>query len=400
LPLATSHEPLETVRTPLLGVIARRIRQHGPLTAAEYIDLALYHEEHGYYATASQRSGRSGDFFTSVDLGPVFGELLANQFADMWERLAPAGQAPDGPDMAPWFDLCEAAAGNGRLSRDILAHLSARHPAVYRSTRLHLVERGAGARAAQVSTLGRHAGLLVTSGPGLPAGLTGVLFANELLDALPPHAVVMREDGLREVFVDVKGSRLVTREGAPSTARLAAYLEAVGARLQPGARAEVNLAAADWIQGAAGALHRGFLLLFDYGHEAPQLYGPGHATGTLTTYRRHVSEAPGDGPAWLREPGARDITSHVDLTGVRLAAEAAGLATLGVLDQTYFLLALGLGEGPVAQAPDSPEAARRRLALKTLLMPGGLGSTLKVLVFGKGAGRPALKGLSLGTRLT
>jgi len=388
------------VRTPLLGVISRRIRQHGPITVAEYVRLALYHEEYGYYTASAQRSGRSGDFFTSVDLGPVFGELLATQFAEMRQGLLSAEDPPPRPEPDPWFDLCEAAAGNGRLSRDVLTHLAARYPAVYRSTRLHLVEPSAGARAAQVSTLGPHAPLLTSSGPGLPVALKGVIFANELLDALPPHAVVMRDDGLREVFVDVEGSRLVAREGQPSTPRLTAYLESVGARLETGARAEVNLAAADWVADAARALQRGFLLLIDYGHEARRLYGPAHAAGTLTTYRRHVSEAFGDGPAWLLEPGTRDITSHVDLTGVRLAAEAAGLTTLGILDQTYFLLALGLGEASESPAADSPEAGRRRLALKTLLMPGGLGSTLKVLVFGKAVGRPPLKGLSLGTRLT
>jgi SAM-dependent MidA family methyltransferase len=161
----------------------------------------------------------------------------------------------------------------------------------------------------------------------------------------------------------------------------------------------VNLAATAWIRRAARSLERGFLLLIDYGHEAHRLYGRGHAGGTLTTYRRHVSEAPDESPAWLLEPGARDITSHVDLTGARLAAEGAGLTTLGVLDQGYFLLALSL-DSPFEPGQDSASAGRRRLALKTLLLPGGLGSTMKVLVFGRAVGRPALKGLALGARLT
>jgi len=392
------HPFLNSVRTPLHGVISRKIHQQGPLTVAEYVDLALYHEEHGYYASAARRSGRAGDFFTSVDLGPVFGELLATQFAEMRELLLPF--ARDASPDTPRFDLCEAAAGSGRLARDVLEQLSSRYPAVYASTRLHLVETSAAARAAQEATLGRHAGSLATSWPELPGGLSGVIFANELLDALPPHAVVMREDGLREIYVDVAGGRLVTREGALSTPRLAEYLERVGARLEAGARAEVNLAAADWVRDAARSLDRGFLVLVDYGHEARHLYGPGHATGTLTTYRRHVTEAPGDGPGWLEEPGLRDITSHVDLTGVTLAAEAAGFSTLGVLDQGYFLLALSLDARFEAARAEPAEATRRRLALKTLLLPGGLGSTMKVLVFAKQVGRPSLKGLALGTRLT
>ena len=388
------------MRNPLLAVISRRIRRNAPITVAEYVELALYHEEFGYYASAAQRSGGAGDFFTSVDLGPVFGELLAVQFAEMCDRLLSPGLVEGSRDAG--FDVVEAAAGNGRLSRDVLEHLAACFPAVYERVRLHLVERSPGARAAQAPTLGRHARRLAMSGPHVPPHVQGVMFANELLDALPPHVVVMREDGLRELFVDVEGGRLATREGTPSTPELAAYLETVGARLEPGCRAEVNLAATRWIAEAARCIDRGFLLLVDYGHEARELYSTAHAAGTLTTYRRHVSESPDAGPAWLADPGGRDITSHVDLTGARLAAEAAGLTTLGILDQTYFLLALGLHPDAGKQAPESSpaDASRRRLALKTLLLPGGLGSTQKVMIFGKNVGRPTLQGLSLGTRLT
>ncbi len=246
----------------------------------------------------------------------------------------------------------------------------------------------------------RHSSVCASSSPDLPEAVAGVIYANELIDAVPPHLVVMRERGLREVYVAADGGRLVTREGPPSSPRLAEYLDAVGARLEPGWFGEVNLAAADWIRRAGQRLERGFLIIIDYGHDAATLYSPSHATGTLTTYRRHAAERREEGPGWLLEPGDRDITSHVDFTGIAVAGRDAGLRLLGVVDQAYFLLALGLAERLADDDSGSPRARARRLALKTLVMPGGLGSTFKVMVFAKSVDGPPLRGLSFSGRLT
>lgn len=375
--------------SPLLPLIVDRIRAGGPITVADYVALALYHPQHGYYTSAAQRSGRAGDFFTSVDVGPVFGELLGVQLAEMWRVLGSPAE----------FDLVEAAAGNGRLSRDILDAASRHEPAFLSAIRLHLVEESPQARADQRSVLGVHRGRLAGSGPDVPKEIAGALVANELLDALPPHLVVMREEGLREVFVDQANRRLVTVEGPPSSPKLAEYLEEVGARLQPGWFAEVNLAAADWVRHAARRLRRGFLLLIDYGHEARELYSATHAAGTLTSFRSHAEESREAGPGWLADPGRRDLTSHVDLSGIRHAAESAGLTTIGLVDQTYFLLGLGLEERLADHEGNPADDLRRRLALKTLLLPGGMGSTYKVMIFGRDVGIPRLRGLSAG-RLT
>jgi SAM-dependent MidA family methyltransferase len=383
--------------TPLL---LQRIRDHGPLTVAEFVETALYHETLGYYARAGQRSGREGDFFTNVDLGPLFGELLASQFAEMQEALSGiAASGRPGPDPRR-FDLVEAAAGNGRLARDVLDAAERHHPPFYRAVRLHLAERSVQARTAHETVLGRHASVLATSAADVPEAVAGVIYANELLDAMPPHVVVMRERGLREVYVDADGGRLVTREGPPSSPRLAEYLESVGGRLEPGWFAEVNLAAADWIRCAGRCLVRGFLVIIDYGRDAATLYSASHATGTLTTYRGHAAERREEGPGWLQEPGERDITSHVNLTAIALAASDAGLRLLGTVDQAYFLLGLGLAERLADDDSGSPRALARRLALKTLVMPGGLGSTLKVMVFAKSVDVPPLRGLSFGGRVT
>jgi SAM-dependent MidA family methyltransferase len=365
--------------------IADLIRERGPVTVAAFMDLALYHPQLGYYARAGQRSGRAGDFFTSVDVGALFGELLEIQIAEMAGLL---GRAP--------FDLVEAGAGNGRLAADVLRAARRHHPQLYNSLRLHLVEASAAARSAQASSLGEVAERLVSSSDRLPEALDGVLFANELLDALPVHQVVMREDGLREVYVAMSSRGLQTIEGPLSTPALAEYLRQNDVRLESGWLAEINLRAVGWLREATASLTRGFMILIDYGHEARDLYSLTHATGTLTAFRRHTTaaETAPERPEWLHRPGEQDITAHVDFTTARRIVESAGWSVLGFLDQTYFLL--GLASDEVL----SRLTFKQRLALKTLVAPGGLGSTLKVLIAGKQVGAPALKGCSYRVRVT
>ena len=377
-------------------LILDRIRTHGPLTVADFMAIALYHPWAGYYSSVAHRTGRAGDFITSVDVGPLFGALLCQQFAEMWRMLRAADPATE------HFDLVEAAAANGQLARDVLDAAETTDPEFYGAIQLHLVEASPAGRAMHVETLGRHAGKMTSSSATLPGAAHGVVFANELLDALPVHAVVMTSDGLRECYVDAQDSRLVERVGPLSNPGIERHLASIGARLAPGWRGEVNLAAVSWLTRARALLHRGFLVLIDYGHPAAELYSATHATGTLASYVSHVVEERRDPhtPPWLVQPGHRDITSHVDLTTVRTVVEGLGCRTLGILDQTYFLLALA---GDVLGPPDATAAAwdtKTRMALKTLVMPGGLGSTHKVMIFGADVGEPALAGLSGPSRLT
>jgi SAM-dependent MidA family methyltransferase len=382
----------------LRRLIVDRIRRDGPMTWAEYMEWSLYHPVLGYYATAPRRSGRAGDFVTSVDAGPLFGALLADQFADMWRASAASGAA--GADRPAPFDLVEAGAADGRLARDVL-DAAASHPNFYHAIRLTLVERGHAGRAVHGATLGPHAGRLAASLPDLPGSIEGILYANELLDAMPVHVLAMTRQGLREVFVDEREGRLIERVGGLSDPALGERLDGAAERLQPGWRVEVGVAARSWVQQAARRIRRGFMLLIDYGHEARDLYSATCARGTLASFKRHrTSGAVAGQPLPLNEPGEHDLTAHVNLTDVRLAAEAEGLTTLGILDQTYFLLGLGLGERLAGEYGGGLDTLKHRLALKTLIMPGGLGSTHKVLIFARGVGRPALRGCSGASRLT
>lgn len=366
---------------PLLPLLLSQIRSRGPLTVAEFMELALYHPEFGYYCRAEQRSGTHGDFYTSVDVGPLFGATIAAQLAEMWDILQARG--------ARAFDVVEAGAGNGRLAADVLDAAASAHPAMYAHLRLTLVERSAAARRAQAERLAPHAPRVVAMRDTLPDGITGVIYANELLDALPVHVVTRTESGWQEVAVGERDGALEEVAVPVSGPAVTEALSRVHGSARPGDRIELGLAAADWIRAAGAALREGFLLLFDYGRDtrtaAPR--------GTLTTYRAHRSRP----EAWLEDPGGQDLTVHVDLDAVRRAAADAGLTTSGIVDQTYFLLALGLADR--LETGHDRRAVMQRLAARTLMMPGGLGSTMKAMVFAKDVGTPALTGLASG-RLT
>jgi SAM-dependent MidA family methyltransferase len=363
-------------------ILLERIRERGAITVAEFMDTALYHPEHGYYATAPRRSGRAGDFYTSVDVGPMFGEMIAVQLAEMIESLA---GSEDG-----WTDLVEAGAADGSLMRDILDTLVRDFPSVYARVRVTLVERSALARQAQIETLAAHRDRVASSGHELPRRISGVILANELLDALPVHVIQLGEHEPREIYVTERDGVLVETTGPVSDDRIHTHLGLFGGRSS--GRVEVGLAAIDWITAAAAALERGFLLLFDYVCEAG-LYTDVRHGGTLVAYRQHTLESSG----WLNAPGESDLTAHVNLGAIRAAAVSGGLTLLGAIDQSYFLMNLGLLQRLTSDA--SVPAIRQRIGARSLVMPGGLGSTMKVMVFGRGGDRIALRGFAAG-RLT
>jgi SAM-dependent MidA family methyltransferase len=334
------------------------------------MDLALYHPQHGYYTTRAQRSGRDGDFYTSVDAGPLFGEILAAAIARFAGEIEAISE----------LDLVEAGAGNGRLMRDLLDALARDFPPEYARVRVHLVERSEPACAMHPEVLGPHARRLATSGPALPATIDGIVFANEMLDALPVHVLVRRGDGLREIFVDAAGDRVVEREGPLSSPALRDPIDASGIDIPLDGRAEVSPAATAWIRDVGARLRRGAVIVIDYGDEARELRSADRPDGTLRAFRAHrVSEN------WLDEPGAQDLTAHVDFTALDRAAQDAGLELVERREQAKFLIAHGALEKTERRAASLPakEAVRWRLAAKTLLVPGSIGWTHKVAVYRK-----------------
>jgi SAM-dependent MidA family methyltransferase len=358
--------------TALQAALVSRIRERGPLTVAAFMDAALHHPTLGYYARAAQRSGRAGDFYTSVDVGPMFGQMLARLVVATWHAL---GQP------AP-FQIVEVGAGNGRLARDVLDALARTDPGCYRAVAFTLVESSVPARDAHAATLAVHEARVLGSRGTLPEGrVAGLIYANELLDAMPVHRVRITPEGLREVYVAETEGRLHVIEGRPSTPRLAHYVARLGVRLEEGTVADIGLAAVEWTGIAARALARGYLLLIDYGDRAERLYGGARPRGTLRAFTRHMVDAlPGAEP-WLHDPGEQDLTASVNFSAIDDVLAGAGLRRIAFVDQTRFLLALGLADAMASLGSGrSTDSAMARLSARTLVDPEGLGGSHKALL--------------------
>jgi SAM-dependent MidA family methyltransferase len=369
--------------TPLEALLAERIRRYGPITFAEYMRECLYHPVHGYYSKKEMQ--RFADYYTSVDVHPIFGRLLARQFAEMWEHL---GQPEE-------FLLVEAGAGVGRLAEHILEFSEAKLPEFYSALQYVAVERSSVRREEAAARLKRHgaAGRFQIS-IEIPARIpVGCVFSNELIDALAVHRVVMRADGLKEIFVGLHDGRFVDRVAPLSTCAINEYFATQGVTLLEGQLAEAGLEACDWITEVGRRLERAYVLTIDYGHPAAELFNERHLRGTLLAYREHrVSED------FYAVPGEQDLTAHVNFTALETWGKRAGLETAGFTSQTAFLLALGEGNEfadlyDVGQS--ETEQIRARLQLKTLIHPEEMGERFQVLVQRKGVAKARVTGLGI-----
>ena len=361
--------------------IRRRIAERGPITFAEFMDVALYHPDGGYY-TSGERVGAAGDFYTSPSVHPAFGTLLAVQFFQMWELLG--RPAP--------FTIAEAGAGNGLLCRDIVRAAAGLPGGFARSLRyVCLDQRGNGGYERGLPGVGR------VAASGLPLrGVTGCVLSNELLDAMPVHQLTVEQGRLREVYVTLEGDELALNTGEPSTPLLSQRLDSLDIELAEGQTAEVNLALDDWGEAAAQSLGRGFVLTIDYGRPAEDLYSAAERfRGTLTTFHRHLQT---DRP--LERIGQQDMSAQVDFTTLARAGSQAGLDFLGYTTQATLLRNLGLTHLEQRLTAGSPRQAQAsRVGMRELAKPGGLGD-FKVLVQGKNVGKPELWGFHASGKAT
>lgn len=369
----------ERVKTPLEKLLLERIAARGPITFAEFMDACLYHPLYGYYNREHPERPK-GDYYTSPEVHPIFGRLLARQLREMWERLA----------RPPVFTVVELGAGKGCLARDILDWAHRQQDDFRGALRYVAIERSRTRREALTQMLAGRGVEMVEElreiGP-----VVGCVLSNEFIDALPVHLVVWERGRLREIFVTAEAGELCESIERPSCKELEAYFEKQDVRLIEGQRAEINLKALERVREISQALERGFALTIDYGYRAKELYHPNRYSGTLLAYREHRTSA-----RILDVPGEQDLTAHVNFTALIDAGTEAGLELTGVTTQGKFLMELGReNEFAELYEENEPESQRfkARLLLKSLIYPEGMGEIFKVLIQHKGLARPQLTGL-------
>ena len=363
------------------------IRETGPLTFARFMELVLYHEEHGYYMTGGGSSrtttpigGEGSDFFTAPSLSPILAKCLVRQLEEIDERLGH-------PQV---FHLVEMGPGEGTLLRDLLQECQEQRSALLPRLACILVERSPAFRRRQQETLAPWR----EQGEGIQwlddlraiadASLTGTLLSNELVDAFPVHRVRMGHEGLQELYVTSHDHALQERWGEPSTSELASFLSALDVELPVGFTTEINLEAVKWLEQVAVVLDRGVVITIDYGHTARDYFAPERKNGTLMGYYRHtVSTNP-----YVRV-GEQDLTAHVNFSSLAHAGERFGLTTTGFTNLQHFLMGLGIDE--LVRGCDQESAVVQAAA--QLLRPHGMGTTFKILMQHKGIVVPTLRGL-------
>jgi len=384
----------------LYNVIAERIAAtpQRRITFAEFMALDLYHPSLGYYtAPGAKIGGKGADFYTSPDVSPVFGQLIARQLAQCWQLM---GQPAS-------FTIVEQGAGVGKLAADILAELRTTQPDLYSALTYAIVEISPDLQARQRKVLPADAPVrwyeqLAQFGP-----IEGVLLSNELVDAFPVHIVVGQEGGeLAEVYVttddanaslpfDPDAANLREIIAAPSSPALAEYFVRLGITIPRDNRAEVNLAMLDWLAEIVNTLQCGYVITIDYGSTADHLYTSRRTDGTLLCYYQHTLS----GNPYARL-GRQDLTAQVDFTTLQHRGEQLGLHSLGLISQAAFLTSLGLGDilqGLPSLGLSNEQFIRQRAALLRLVEMGGLGR-FNVLIQGNGVDEAAaLAGLKFRT---
>jgi SAM-dependent MidA family methyltransferase len=333
---------MKTGNADLIQIIRAQIERHGPVSFAWFMQQALYHPEHGYYSSGRCAIGRKGDYFTNVSVGPLFGQLLALQFLEIWERL---GKLID-------FVIVEQGAHDGQFALDVLEFVQKRCPEFFDALRYRIIEPFPILKEQQCRMLEAFGDKIEWRASSEP--FTGVHFSNELLDAMPVRLI---SDGT-EKLVGLEGDKFVFVE-------------------RPIDKAILNQPALDWIDEIAANLKRGYVITIDYGC-------------TNEDCRRNVQvRAQHQNLDWPFDSiGEADITMSVDWESILERAQANGLCVAGFTDQHHFLTGIisqfESGDRGQSLLADSRKAKRE---LQTLLHPEMLGRTFQVLALAKNVGR-------------
>lgn len=357
----------------LSEIIIERIKKEGPLSFRDFMEMALYYPELGYYNSSQNKIGTDGDFYTSANLTAAFGAMIGRQIEEMWRNL----------EKKP-FKIVEYGAGTGLLCHDILDYLK-NNISLYNSLTYSIIEKSSSMREIQKKHL--HEKVSWYNSIQEITEINGCILSNELIDNFSVHQVIM-EDQLKEVFVDYKDGFIEILK--PAKQELADYLAALNVQLPEGFRTEINLEAVSWIKDISKSLKKGYVITIDYGSLSAELYSNRRSCGTLLCYYKHQKN---DNP--YQFIGQQDITTHTNFSAISHWGSQYGMDCCGSVDQAQFLLALGIKEYQNSALNNNPnnlaQAMQESLINYRLLID--MGMKFKVLIQQKGVPEYPLSGL-------
>ncbi|MBZ5552221.1 MAG: SAM-dependent methyltransferase [Acidobacteriia bacterium] len=388
--------PQKSLNTPLARLIAEQIQEAGPISFRDFMELALYHPELGYYNRSHTRLGKAGDFYTSSHVGPLFGWTIGRAI----EKLLAAGEnsAAGGPrgSKRPRKPLLivEFGAGEGFLAKDVLEYFQHLSPSLFERVQYVIVEQSPALRRAQTRLFDQNPDLQkrvrwCTADELEP--FSGVVLANEFADALPFHRVVLTDDGYREIFVDLREGGFVEKLGMISSPRVDALIHEVEVEFEEswdspwpvGQQAEISIDAADWIGSLSERMERGRVVIIDYGDKAGKLYSYPPSQGTVRAFYQHrVSNR------YYEHVGEQDLTADVNFSLLLKAAVGHGFEEPELSTQAEFLLENEIlkvvedREGALHLPQEEARNARRQIL--NLTLPEMMGTRFKVLTLRRG----------------
>jgi SAM-dependent MidA family methyltransferase len=378
--LAAAARMTEQTGNPaLIAAIRAEIAANGGrISFARFMELALYHPEHGYYLQGERKPGRGGDFITAPEASAYFGLTLARQMAEFWERLGKPRR---------WV-IREYGAGHGGLAYDLIAGLTDEFPDAAAGLQYRLVEPNARLveRAmAAMEEVGLAGKVVPEPADAEAEPIVGVALANEVADALPVHRLAVHDGRVLERFVTWRNGRFadLVDEPSPELTTIFDGLRGRGIDFKEGDQFEISLDAPAWFASVTSGIERGYVMTIDYGYPEAKHYAGHLLQGTVRGYAGHtVTNDP-----YLRV-GEQDLTAHVDFSALIAAGEATGAELAGFTTQGAMLASLGLGEWMMRlqQEPDATmdEVMALRAVTLRLIDPGGLGR-FGVLIMAKNA---------------
>ena len=332
---------------------------NGLMSFSRFMALCLYAPGLGYYSAGLSKFGEGGDFVTAPEISPLFSRCLANQCAEVGG------------------DVLEFGAGRGVMAADILAELERQDvlPAHY-----YIMEVSADLKQRQQETIKSKVPQLfdrVIWLEQLPDSFSGVVLANEVLDAMPVHVFNIKNDKAGEQYVALDGDQFIWRMGEISSDELRTQIEKIKEEHEfpESYQSEINLSLNGWINSIADMMQKGVVLLIDYGYPRREYYHPQRSSGTLMCHYQHRAH---DNP--LLWPGLQDITAHVDFTAVAEAAVEAGLSVDGFVTQAHFLMNSGIEQMMTQSSEDSIKLNQQ---IKQLILPDAMGEVFKVMVLSR-----------------
>lgn len=338
------------------------------ISYADYMNAALYHPNLGYYMKEQPKIGRQGDFITTSNISDVYGRLMAKWFFFISEKM----------DLPPVF--CEIGAGTGRFAHAFIQEWS---ESINTPLQYLIVETSPYHRKLQRELLAgfpfvRQIGSLTEA-----KGFHGVIYSNELFDALPVHVIEKRNGGIFEVMIGLKNGGLCETKVPLSNPAILAFLQETRLELKEKQRIEVPLAMAEMIAEISNCLETGLVVTADYGYTNEEWMTPQRAKGSLRGFYQHrmIDDV-------LNNPGEMDITTHIHFDYFKIKGQEAGLEWVTQLRQDEFLLKAGILKELEEHFDPNPfsEASKRNRAIRSLIMPSGMSSYFHILIQQKGLG--------------